>query len=45
MKWEMAENSLFAILLRSAWWISAGIAALMIVAALALLPGNTESLA
>ena len=38
MKWEMAENSLFAILLRSSWWISAGIAALMISVALALLP-------
>jgi restriction system protein len=38
MKWEMAENSLFAILLRSAWWISAGIAALLIGASLALLP-------
>ena len=38
MKWEMAENSLFAILLRSQWWISAGIAAMIIAVALASLP-------
>jgi restriction system protein len=38
MKWEMAENSLFAILLRSPWWISAGIAALMAGVAFVLLP-------
>ena len=38
MKWEMAENSLFAILMRSSWWISAGIAAAMAGVALALLP-------
>ncbi len=35
MKLEMAKNSLFAILLRSPWWMSAGIA--MAVAALAYL--------
>lgn len=34
----MAENSLFAILLRSSWWISIAIAAGLIVAAAALLP-------
>jgi restriction system protein len=38
MKWEMAENSLFAILLRSQWWISAGIAALMVGVAMVLIP-------
>ena len=27
MKWEMHENSLFAVLLRSPWWVSAAIAA------------------
>ena len=27
MKWEMHENSLFAVLLRSPWWMSAAIAA------------------
>ena len=26
MKWEMARNSLFAVLLRSPWWVSIGIA-------------------
>jgi len=38
MKFEMAENSLFAILLRSAWWISAGIGVLLVVIGLATLP-------
>ena len=38
MKLKMAENSLFAILLRSSWWISIAIAAGLIVAAAALLP-------
>ncbi len=27
MKWKMAENSLFAVLLRSPWWVSALVAA------------------
>src|SRR3970040_897862 len=27
MKWKMAENSVFAILLRSRWWVSALVAA------------------
>jgi restriction system protein len=40
MKLKMAENSLFAILLRSSWWISFGIAAGVAVAALMLLPGQ-----
>ena len=38
MKWQMNENSLFAILLRSAWWISFAIAAALTAVAVALLP-------
>jgi restriction system protein len=38
MKWQMSENSLFAILLRSSWWISLAVAAAVAGAALALLP-------
>ncbi len=38
MKWQMSENSLFAILLRSPWWISAGVAAAVGGTAMALLP-------
>lgn len=34
----MAPNSLFAILLRSRWWISFGLTALIVLLALALLP-------
>ena len=34
----MAKNSLFAILLKKPWWVSLGIAALMAIAAVALLP-------
>ena len=37
MKWQMNENSLFAILLRSAWWISFAIAAALTAVAVALL--------
>jgi restriction system protein len=40
MKLKMAQNSLFAILLRSAWWISALIALVMVLLALALLPAQ-----
>lgn len=40
MKLKMAKNSLFAVLLRSPWWISAGIAVAMTAAALALLPAE-----
>ena len=36
----MAENSLFAILLRSSWWISVAIAAGIVVVASALLPAD-----
>jgi restriction system protein len=40
MKLKMAQNSLFAILLRSPWWISAGIAAVLGLIAAALLPAG-----
>ncbi|MBA4329393.1 MAG: restriction endonuclease [Polaromonas sp.] len=38
MKFKMAEKSLFAILLRSSWWISLSIAAVIVLASKALLP-------
>lgn len=38
MKIRMAKNSLFAVLLRSPWWISALIGSVLTVLALALLP-------
>lgn len=38
MKFRMAENSLFAVLLRQRWWVSAGIALGMGLAAMAVLP-------
>lgn len=38
MKWKMAPNSVFAILLRSPWWISLAIAVAVAAAAQALLP-------
>ena len=38
MKWQMNENSLFAILLRSSWWVSFAIAAALTAVAVALLP-------
>jgi restriction system protein len=40
MRLKMAPNSLFAILLRSSWWISVGIAALFALASRALLPAE-----
>ena len=40
MKFQMAPNSLFAILLRSPWWISLGIAAAIGVVMVALLPAG-----
>ena len=40
MKFKMAEKSLFAILLRSPWWISFGIALGFGLAAKALLPAE-----
>ena len=38
MKLKMAQNSLFAVLLRSPWWISMAVGAAIAVLALALLP-------
>ena len=38
MKWAMNENSLFAVLLRSSWWISLVIAGTVTAIAVALLP-------
>ncbi len=38
MKLKMAPNSLFAVLLRSPWWISIGIALLFVALSFALLP-------
>jgi restriction system protein len=38
VKLKMAENSLFAILLRSRWWVSGGIAIVLTLVAQALLP-------
>ena len=38
MKWKVNENSLFAILLRSSWWISFVIAGTVTAVAIALLP-------
>ncbi|HUG21694.1 restriction endonuclease [Piscinibacter sp.] len=38
MKLKMAENSLFAILLRSRWWVSGAIAVVLTLIAQALLP-------
>ena len=38
MQWRLNEDSLFAILLRSKWWISVAIACAMTAIALALLP-------
>ncbi len=38
MKWKMAENSLFAILLRAPWWASGGISLALIGLSFALLP-------
>jgi len=38
MKWEMHENSLFAVLLRSAWWMSFGLGLAISVVAATMLP-------
>jgi restriction system protein len=40
LKIRMAKNSLFAVLLRSPWWISAAVAVVLAVLALALLPAD-----
>ncbi|HYD76020.1 restriction endonuclease [Ramlibacter sp.] len=38
MKFRMAENSLFAVLLRSSWWISIAVALVLVALTQALLP-------
>lgn len=38
MKFKMAKNSLFAVLLRSPWWMSLALVALFALASIALLP-------
>jgi len=40
MRWRMADNSLFAILLRNPWWISAAIAAGFVALTLAMFPSE-----
>lgn len=40
MKFKMAEKSLFAVLLRSSWWISLSIAGVIALASKALLPSE-----
>ena len=39
MKFKMSENSLFAILLRSRWWVSLLVVAVIVLLSTALLPG------
>jgi restriction system protein len=43
MKWKMSDRSLFAVLLRSPWWISMVLAAALALAASALLPEAYKS--
>lgn len=43
MKFKMAHNSLFAVLLRSPWWISIAVAAAFAGASLALLPAEFKT--
>ncbi len=38
MKFRMSQNSIFAVLLRSPWWMSAGVALLLSVGGFAALP-------
>lgn len=40
MKWQMSENSLFALLLRAPWYVSLGLALASIGLSFALLPGQ-----
>jgi len=44
VKWKMSENSVFAILLRSPWWMSVGVAGAIAGVALALLPATYKTL-
>jgi restriction system protein len=43
MKWKMEPNSVFAILLRSPWWISLGLALALAAAAQGLLPHDLRN--
>ena len=43
MKWKMSDRSLFAVLLRSPWWVSFVLAAVMALAASALLPDDYKT--
>ena len=38
MKFKMAQNSIFALLLRSPWWVSGGIALVIALIAVAIVP-------
>lgn len=44
MKFQMARNSIFAVLLRSPWWVSFALAAALAVVAAALLPADFKVL-
>ena len=43
MKWKMSDRSLFAVLLRSPWWVSFVLAAALALAASALLPDEYKT--
>jgi restriction system protein len=43
VKFQMAKNSLFAVLLRSPWWVSLCVAAVLALLAMALLPAAYRS--
>lgn len=43
MKWQISDRSLFAVLMRSPWWMSVGIALVVTVLALALLPAQLRA--
>ena len=43
LNWKMSENSLFAILLRSPWWISVAIGAVIGLVASAALPADFQT--
>ena len=42
MKFKMAPNSVFAILLRKPWWISFVLASVFVLVAFALLPDDLQ---
>jgi restriction system protein len=43
MKWEMNENSLFAVLLRSAWWVSFAIGLAISASGVVFMPPNWQA--